>query len=293
MSLTVDGNRGITNASWTVGTRPGSPTAGQMGYNTDIGQMEFYDGSNWRSLSSPGPIGAVTASTGAFTTLSATTPAQFDADTSVATTAFVKTALGSYSGLTAITNGQTLTASLAGQLLYSTTNTTVTLPAVSSLPTGTNYYFNNAGTAVTLTINCNGTDNGYWSGFGAPWSGITIQGGDYVVLTATGGNWSVFSGTNELAYIPQFRASLASNGYQKLPSGLIIQWVNASVTAGTAATGTFPIAWPNAVLTAATSIGNNAPTAPAYACQFISGNNWQLSVSTGVGVNVYLIAIGY
>lgn len=54
--------------------------------------------------------------------------------------------------------------------------------------------------------------------------------------------------------------SLAANGYQKLPSGLIIQWgtTNTAVAANTSTsmTWTFPIAFPNACLFATASPGN-------------------------------------
>lgn len=47
MSLVFSGTNGITNATWTTGTRPSAPTAGQQGYNTTIVAMEFYNGSAW------------------------------------------------------------------------------------------------------------------------------------------------------------------------------------------------------------------------------------------------------
>lgn len=51
----------------------------------------------------------------------------------------------------------------------------------------------------------------------------------------------------------EFAVSMATNGYQKLPSGLIIQWVssgNVAIPAGvqTAVNATLPIAFPNALL---------------------------------------------
>ena len=49
---------------------------------------------------------------------------------------------------------------------------------------------------------------------------------------------TAFTGTN---------VNLAENGYQKLPSGLIIQWGAVSGSTGTLI-GTFPITFPNAVL---------------------------------------------
>ena len=48
-----------------------------------------------------------------------------------------------------------------------------------------------------------------------------------------------FSGINQ---------SLSANGYQKLPSGLIIQWMQVLSNATGSKAFTFPIAFPNAVL---------------------------------------------
>lgn len=36
--------------SWTEATRPGSPFAGQTGWNTDFTGLETYDGSNWKII---------------------------------------------------------------------------------------------------------------------------------------------------------------------------------------------------------------------------------------------------
>lgn len=50
--------------------------------------------------------------------------------------------------------------------------------------------------------------------------------------------------------------SLTTNGYQKLPGGLIIQWGSVAVPASTYTyTVTFPIAFPNAALSLATTQG--------------------------------------
>ncbi len=49
----------------------------------------------------------------------------------------------------------------------------------------------------------------------------------------------------QVVNISQFGASLANNGYQKLPNGMVIQWGVGVVTAGTLSTITFPIAFPN------------------------------------------------
>ena len=50
MPVTINGSDGITNASWTTGTRPSNPAAGQMGYNADISNFEIYNGSDWVNI---------------------------------------------------------------------------------------------------------------------------------------------------------------------------------------------------------------------------------------------------
>lgn len=67
-------------------------------------------------------------------------------------------------------------------------------------------------------------------------------------------------GQGNAVYDAIFGKSLTDSGYQKLPSGLIIQWGTASVTstasgATTNVTITCPIAFPNAELSAAVCVG--------------------------------------
>jgi hypothetical protein len=45
--IVLDGTNGETFPSWTTSTRPSSPNAGQMGYNTTNSVMEMYNGTNW------------------------------------------------------------------------------------------------------------------------------------------------------------------------------------------------------------------------------------------------------
>lgn len=47
MPLTIDPIKGITVSSWTTATRPSPATAGQMGFNTDLTQLEVYNGTTW------------------------------------------------------------------------------------------------------------------------------------------------------------------------------------------------------------------------------------------------------
>ena len=47
MTIILDGTLGETFPSWTTSTRPASPSAGQMGYNSTLSRMEYYNGSVW------------------------------------------------------------------------------------------------------------------------------------------------------------------------------------------------------------------------------------------------------
>jgi len=44
----------FTPTNWTTATRPSNPTTGQMGYNTDLGNLEYYSGTSWQSITTTG-----------------------------------------------------------------------------------------------------------------------------------------------------------------------------------------------------------------------------------------------
>lgn len=47
MPITLNGTTGETFPSWTTAGRPASPTAGQTGYNSTLGQLETWNGTYW------------------------------------------------------------------------------------------------------------------------------------------------------------------------------------------------------------------------------------------------------
>lgn len=238
------------------------------------------------------------------TYVSTTTPPQFDNSTNLATTAALTRALGGLSGAT-VFNGTnlTLTAAMAGNFidLQSAFTGTVTLPATTSVPVGTSYTIYN-GTIVPITLAAAGTDV-IWPTNGS-YSSISISSGDTVTITviqsATSGSWATFAGAGTLKYSNQFGAAFAGTGYQKFPSGVILQWGQTGSNASGVATLTLPVAFPHAFLigvanylqaglglqsvTATISTNSSATQAIATAS---SGN-------TAVnGATVYFIVIGY
>lgn len=75
---------------------------------------------------------------------------------------------------------------------------------------------------------------------------------------------SVGEGYGQLPDMSSFANSLSTNGYQKLPGGLILQWgrVNTTATGGTASNVdvTFPIAFASAFYTASAIMSTNDPS---------------------------------
>jgi len=225
------------------------------------------------------------------------TPPQFDNDTSLATTAFVQRALGNLRSETAVNSSTTLGAAAIGQLVVGGAGTyTTTLPLANSVPVGAQIHFFGTADIVTWVVQRQGADIIDNNGGG---TFFTVGTGDSAVLESNGvGTWRIVSGSVSLRNSRDFGKSLASNGYQRLPSGLIIQWAGGT---SQAASGnqviTLPIAFPNAPLrcqvtnlygSAAQNGGYGVITATATSVT-VARNN----ADNGNGVTPQIIAFGY
>ena len=237
----------------------------------------------------------------------APTPTQFDNDTSLATTAFVQQALGNMSGYIGLSGNTALTASQAGKAIIcsSVSNFTVTLPAANAMPLaagGGIFHLLNSGGTGTVTINAAGTDPIYVNGTGTV-STLTLAPGEDIVLLALGSGgtyWYTFGGTAQLKYAAGFAASLGaagSSGYQKLPSGLIIQW---GYVLGSAQpfSVTFPLAFPSAAYVVTVG-GNGLSTSNVTGTiNSLSQSGFQATcwsggaASTNSSVAIYWTALG-
>ena len=171
-----------------------------------------------------------------------TTPPQFDNDTSIANTEFVQRAIGGY--LSYATAGQTIPASAANaKINLSGTASTITLPLASSMPAGSTLTFKST---LACTISRQSTDTIFANSANSALTSIPItDGGNLTFFNAGSGVW-VVTGNDAISYSQIFANSLIANGYQVLPSGLIMQWGPLPNTAddGTANI-TWPIAFPN------------------------------------------------
>ncbi len=176
----------------------------------------------------------------------APTAAQFDNDTSIATTEFVQRALGGLSAVVAYTANTTLTAADCGKLVGVSGNVTITLPLSSAIPAGTLMHIR-VGNASTVSVVPQGADK-LADLTSAVIANLQVVGSSYVALRSygNGNGWEVLSGDQALRSSSVFGASIGSSGWQKLPSGLIIQWGFVTTNASGMATVTFPMEFPNA-----------------------------------------------
>lgn len=196
----------------------------------------------------------------------ANTPPQFDNDTSIATTAFVQRALGNVRGINQYSANRTLDASDAGKpLQISTAGVTITLPLSSGLQAGTVFHIRNVATG-NIFVACSGADT---IGINSQTlTSIALGNGDSLYLVAVGGGgYAVFGGSAQLGYSAAFSSSLAASGYQRMPSGLIIQW---GVSSGTSVV--FPIAFPNAAFTVVSNYSSGANSTLGIAVRDINFN---------------------
>lgn len=154
-----------------------------------------------------------------------------------------------YRAVLAISAGQTLTAADMGECLVftGTSAATLTLPAISDVPEGSAIEVINTGTA-NLTIAREGSDQ-IDTGPSLATSLVVPPNQSAKLLRATGSaHWHPIS-LPASALNALFGSSIGANGWQRFPSGLIMQWGNVASIASTPATAsiTFPISFTSAV----------------------------------------------
>lgn len=222
----------------------------------------------------------------------APTAAQFDADTSLANTAFVQRALGNYQGALTLSGNTTLVAADIGKALIwgDATNITVTLPSLATCPKGGSFVFMNTNSA-NMTIQRAGTDT-IDNGPSSVTSIVVPPYSSLEIITATGTSlWHVVGANTMDSVSSLFGASLSANGYQKLPSGLIIQWGTGSVSAANVAEPySLPIAFPTAGRSA---VANHIAAGSAVFVE-CSLSTTQITLRTALaGASITWIAIGH
>lgn len=193
-------------------------------------------------------LGAWVITGGSLAALAAPTPPRFANDRRAANTEFVQRALGNYSSSIPGVAGSTLTAADVGRVVIcNQAPGVVTLPLANSVPSGAQVTLFITGPGWTVARQGGDMIN---TGLLALTSRALGQ-GDHLTLVSDGGTvWNIVGGAGQLAGSTAFGASLAASGWQRLPSGLIMQW-GAAANAGSGARQidvTLPVAFPTAHL---------------------------------------------
>ncbi|WP_155628581.1 gp53-like domain-containing protein [Burkholderia stagnalis] len=224
----------------------------------------------------------------------ATTPPQFDATTRIATMEALRRELGSFSlgsgtGAGISATATVMTAADVGGFHYfnaSSNNQTAKLPDESGLKPGAAIPFQKSGAQYALTITTYGGNAIIDTTVGLA-SSITLNAGEFVVLVWSGTYWQCF-GTYTQRVGQPFGASTGASGYQRLPSGLLIQWGNSSYGAAQQ-TFSFPLAFPNFALQVIGSPQNIGST--GFAISVTSKSTFSIQSTSGAG-NANYVAIG-
>lgn len=225
---------------------------------------------------------------------SGTTEAQFDNSTKRATTAFVQRALGNVRGEFALSANTVLTAAHVGGTIIGdsvSAGYTLTLPAANSVPAGARLHFINYNGGVMTIVRAGGDSIAHTAASIA--TSVALALGDTLTLESDGGTaWFPVDGSAQLPYSSKYAASFNSSGYQKFPSGLILQWVsnfNAQAN-GADPFITWPIAFPTSALIAVA-----APRGPGTGIVGVgdpSATGVTISIRNNTTNGFYVVALG-
>lgn len=221
--------------------------------------------------------------------LASQSPAQLDNSTKLITSAWVNTRGVAYAGQTVINAATTLTLSNVGRLNTITSAVVATLPAANSVSAGTLLHM--ASTVGGASVSRQGADV-IAVGNGASTPTVSLGAGDTLVLMSDGvANWIAIGGSTQLGSSAAFGSSLASSGYQKLPSGLIVEWgLIGTNSSGT--TATFPLAFPSVCYAVALGQTGTAIPANCYVAMNATSTTGFTVSASGAVPGVFYIAIG-
>ncbi len=189
------------------------------------------------------------------------------------------------SALTTVSTSATLTAANLGQtiLLNSGSAIAPVLPLASACPAGTRIEFFNTNAGIA-TLTRQGTDNIVLNS--ANLTTVAVGLGDTLTLESNGSNaWYGVGGSAQLGAAAKFGSSIGTNGYQKLPSGLIVQWGQVATSSGGDTAVTFPVAFPTQGNALVGSVFNNTTNGTWFPAFY----NF---TTTGFSVSAYLSTTG-
>ncbi|MDH1526711.1 phage tail protein [Pseudomonas mosselii] len=173
------------------------------------------------------------------------TPAQFDTSKSIVNAEFVQRALGSMRGSIGLIASKDLTAADVGKRIELAPGVTITLPPTSTVPDGATFLISTQA-AATAQVRVSAGDILSICNIPVPTPRQLAANSDFYVVREAN-VWRAHLGTETLRTSSLFGSQLSSSGYQKLPSGLILQWGMHTVSSvnGNIQVFPYPIRFPN------------------------------------------------
>jgi len=215
------------------------------------------------------------------------TPPLGDSSNKLATTSFVQRALGNTQGIIGVQSSLTLTPSQVGSFveINAGSGIVITLPMPTGLGGACLNFYNPSTNPVSIvapppsTININLTNI----------PAYTLPAGGTLTLMTDGASWSMIGGSGT--------GQLSSTGYQKFPSGLILQWgYSTAATQTTPAYVSFPISFPTSLFSITLGPAVAAANANSYSVSAAytgtHGFNLVNNSSSSGAVTAYWQAIG-
>ena len=226
----------------------------------------------------------------------ADTPAQFDSSKKKATTEFVQRAMGNMRGYAAVGASRSITANDLGKLLFVDTNgSTITLPTPSSLGATPGQAVEIFTTTASATLIPGAGTQVNHVGTSTVASIALLPAQSLKVVAVTGTAWQTVASTCGLGQNADFAALKAVSGYQKLPSGIIIQWGGYSpIPANSVVDVTYPITFPNGAFVPLAGLNSQSTssTAGQVSAYNLSASQIRIANSTAISQSVWWVAIG-
>ncbi|MFJ3074563.1 phage tail protein [Pseudomonas sp. NPDC087029] len=222
----------------------------------------------------------------------APTAAKFNSTAQLATTSFVQNALGNLPGdPVLVTSSTTLTTAQAGNLFIASNAITITLPAIASTMNGSTFHFLCTGGSVQIKGNGSEIIQGLSGG-----NSYRPMLGEKVSITKRNNAWYLSGGG---VGSESFTSLLSASGWQKLPSGLIIQWTwYRFPVAAQDVTISLPAAFPNTHLCCFATQTDSATYSPVgypFVAAYPSGLSTVLAQSnyTASASVIQLLSLGF